>query len=298
MENSVQDQLKTMFNMQEALNVHTNGPDYKETKICAKTGKPIDYRMCAWMEAGEFIGSFDWKHWKHGKNDIENAKTELVDIWHFLMGMELIENGAPTDNTIENLSKYIAHPDVAEQNQNFDMLYLQTSIFPLTKEFAAHVLNESSNLTKLGNDTGIFNDFVRLCFATGLSFNELFQRYIIKNTLNKFRQDNGYAEGTYTKIWAWGEEDNVFAVKFATALAQNLTSENLYGVLDYFYKVTLPEFDCFSGLTEEEAQAILSNVGMSIKLSGGTNFIDRNGSPAELSFPSASHVDTIVVGNK
>lgn len=36
----------------------------------------------------------------------------------------------------------------------------------------------------------------------------LFESYVGKNVLNKFRQDNGYKEGTYIKIWKDGREDN------------------------------------------------------------------------------------------
>jgi hypothetical protein len=39
------------------------------------------------MEAAEAIDSFNWKHWKNieSEPDLDNAKVELVDIWHFIM---------------------------------------------------------------------------------------------------------------------------------------------------------------------------------------------------------------------
>ena len=40
-----------------------------------------------------------------------------------------------------------------------------------------------------------------------MDLNELFRQYVGKNTLNFFRQDHGYKEGSYIKIWN-GEEDN------------------------------------------------------------------------------------------
>ena len=52
------------------------------------------------------------------------------------------------------------------------------------------------------------DQFFRCCKLSGLSFTWLQKLYIGKNALNKLRQDNGYKEGTYTKIWN-GEEDNV-----------------------------------------------------------------------------------------
>ena len=41
-----------------------------------------------------------------------------------------------------------------------------------------------------------------------LSWDDLAKTYVGKNVLNRFRQANGYKEGTYIKIWQ-GEEDNV-----------------------------------------------------------------------------------------
>ena len=43
---------------------------------------------------------------------------------------------------------------------------------------------------------------------SGLDLNTLYKLYVGKNILNQFRQDNGYKEGTYIKVWD-GEEDNV-----------------------------------------------------------------------------------------
>jgi len=208
--------------MQEALNVHTNGVYYRETNVCAKTGKPINYRRCAWMETAEFIDSFDWKHWKHGKDDLENAKTELVDIWHFLMSAELIENGMPDDSSLE-----YAHESISTNPYTHD-------IFAVADIFVCGVIGEP-NIFPRQEAEGVLSDFLLLCVLVGLSFDELYKKYIIKNTLNIFRQDHGYAEGTYIKIWADGKEDNVFANEFADALGDKLSKDELYGSLKDFY---------------------------------------------------------------
>jgi hypothetical protein len=48
-----------------------------------------------------------------------------------------------------------------------------------------------------------------------LDFNEFYERYILKNVLNLFRQKNGYQEGTYIKNWGKDKiEDNVFLTKY------------------------------------------------------------------------------------
>ena len=43
--------------------------------------------------------------------------------------------------------------------------------------------------------------------ASDLSFDQLYRMYVGKNVLNFFRQDHGYKDGSYVKVWD-GREDN------------------------------------------------------------------------------------------
>jgi hypothetical protein len=43
--------------------------------------------------------------------------------------------------------------------------------------------------------------------ASNLSFDQLYRMYVGKNVLNFFRQDHGYKDGSYIKVWD-GREDN------------------------------------------------------------------------------------------
>ena len=52
--------------------------------------------------------------------------------------------------------------------------------------------------------------------ALPMDLDALFDLYIGKNVLNRFRQDNGYKSGTYQKVWS-GREDNEHLIE---ALAQ------------------------------------------------------------------------------
>lgn len=62
--------------------------------------------------------------------------------------------------------------------------------------------------------------FVVLCDAVGLSFLDLYFQYVGKAALNRFRWNNGYADGTYVKIWD-GREDNEWLTEI---LNQNTAS--------------------------------------------------------------------------
>ncbi len=53
-----------------------------------------------------------------------------------------------------------------------------------------------------------------------MDLDELFRQYVGKNTLNFFRQDHGYKDGTYIKVWH-GEEDNEVLAKVVKVLDAN-----------------------------------------------------------------------------
>ncbi|MFY9093562.1 deoxyuridinetriphosphatase, partial [Aliarcobacter butzleri] len=57
--------------------------------------------------------------------------------------------------------------------------------------------------------------------------------YIGKNCLNQFRQDNGYKEGTYIKVWN-GNEDNVVMVDLLEKM-EDVSFDDLYSKLKEEY---------------------------------------------------------------
>lgn len=64
-----------------------------------------------------------------------------------------------------------------------------------------------------------------------MSWEVLFRQYVGKNVLNFFRQDHGYKEGTYIKVWADGREDNEHLVEIMQAV--DAKADN---VADLFYQ--------------------------------------------------------------
>ena len=57
--------------------------------------------------------------------------------------------------------------------------------------------------------------------------------YISKNCLNQFRQDNGYKEGHYIKVWN-GNEDNVVMVDLLEKM-DDVSFDDLYSKLKEEY---------------------------------------------------------------
>jgi hypothetical protein len=68
---------------------------------------------------------------------------------------------------------------------------------------------------------------------SNLDLTSLYRLYVGKNILNRFRQDHGYKEGHYIKVWN-GEEDNV-AMKRLWEEKGDMTPEELYEGLKAAY---------------------------------------------------------------
>jgi len=72
----------------------------------------------------------------------------------------------------------------------------------------------SKAVTSKAFDAIAFADCMRLM---DMDLDELFRQYVGKNTLNFFRQDHGYKDGTYIKVWH-GEEDNEVLARLVNSL--------------------------------------------------------------------------------
>lgn len=81
------DQLRELFRMQKALNarigVHTDAMTEAE-----KTQWILNYCRALSQELAELTDSVPWKWWaKYQKFDEQNAKVEVVDLFHFLISI-------------------------------------------------------------------------------------------------------------------------------------------------------------------------------------------------------------------
>ena len=87
MSESPKDKFEELFRMQQALNsrigVHTAGMSEEE-----QTKWLLNYSRAMSQEMAELIDSVPWKWWaKYQKFDAQNAKVEVVDLFHFLISM-------------------------------------------------------------------------------------------------------------------------------------------------------------------------------------------------------------------
>ncbi len=199
MSSKMQNQIKEMFELQNKLNINTNGEEW--INGVTKDNRKIDWFRCIYMEAAEAIDSLNWKHWKdiNKPDDMDNAKIEIVDIWHFVMSQLIKEARGKEQKAIKRFT--INRRDI---------------FFPKMKEDPQNLIKslEALMLSALRKDTNkIIENYILIVehpqYQELWNFQEVYALYIGKNCLNQFRQDNGYKEGTYKKLWN-DKEDNVY----------------------------------------------------------------------------------------
>lgn len=210
---------------QNELNIVTCGTDWK--KGFTDMDKPIMWRNCIEMEISELIDSTPWKHWKKidGKIDMINIHIELADIWHFILS-GVMEESPEKD--------YEFHASII--NNDYFQATRENNDFPVKTidivEYCREIKRESLKKEKIIN-TSLISAFFELCSILDFTVDNLFKLYFAKGVLNKFRQDNGYKEGTYIKVWD-GEEDNKFM--YELTIDKNVHHNDLYSRLEKIYQ--------------------------------------------------------------
>ncbi len=214
----------TMITLQQQLNDNTNGIGWEDGKT--KQGKIIDWKRCIYLESAELVESYPWKHWKNidATVDYENIKIELVDIWHFVMSEMLRVNKIEGKSlSIEELARE------AEQIISYIVTNREEDYYKQIESIEKFIKELFCNF----NLDNFIKSYFELNIKLGLSFDELYKLYIGKNILNQFRQDNGYKDGSYIKVWS-GKEDNVVMQEILDNL-DNITPENLVNELNKRY---------------------------------------------------------------
>jgi len=217
-----------MLLLQQQLNDATNGEGWEQGTT--KNGKLIDWRRCTYLECAELIESYPWKHWKNidAKPDYANIKIEAVDIWHFIMSQGLEDYKMQSLGSIEDLA--------ANTNALPNFQIFTADIKPTTKDNYAQieVVEHLMKTLFCGESTEkLMEAFIDVAVQSDLNLDALYTLYVGKNILNKFRQDHGYKEGSYIKIWN-SEEDNV-TMQRVLEENEDISPDGLYKALEKAY---------------------------------------------------------------
>ena len=171
-----ENQISQMLIMQDAMNSRVSDT-WRENGY--------EWYRAIWVECAEMLDHHGWKWWKHQEIDVAQVQLELVDIFHFGLSLRLM-SGASVEQISKKLAKEL-HQGTGENDFKIALESLASAAVT-DKAFDAKALADCMSLMNMDLD-------------------ELFRQYVGKNTLNFFRQDHGYKDGSYIKVWH-GQEDN------------------------------------------------------------------------------------------
>ncbi len=222
--------IKEMLYLQQQLNDDTNGIGWE--KGTTKDGKLINWKRCIYMECAELIDSFAWKHWKaiNAPLDVDNIAIEIVDIWHFIMSLGLENYKINAIGNIDNLSDDIVATSGFNEFCKEPYNIKEYSIYEIIHDTEL-IIHRCSGFNL--NLFDLLRDYFRVALKCGVNLQKLFDIYIGKNVLNKFRQDHGYKDGTYKKNWN-GVEDNVVMNEILQSGVNSV--DEIYSKLEICYK--------------------------------------------------------------
>ncbi|WP_439107316.1 dUTP diphosphatase [Congregibacter sp.] len=172
----MQEALTTMLRMQDRMNTRVH-PEWISQNFA--------WHRAIWVECAELVDHHGYKWWKHQDPDLEQVQLEVIDIWHFGMSAYFRQ-----DSTAEQLA--------AEIMESWPSPATELSVLDSAEALAA---------VAAGEKRFCIASFASLLRAASLDFSGLCRQYLGKNVLNFFRQDHGYKDGSYRKLWD-GREDN------------------------------------------------------------------------------------------
>ncbi len=166
----------------------------------------VSFTRALWIECAELIDHVGYKWWKKQEPDLQQIKLEIVDIFHFGLSHSMTTGQVLNDFGFFNSLN--APPQFDDQKELVEIIAAEA----LRGEF-------------------YWDKFASLCFAFDLLFDELYSLYVAKNVLNIFRQEHGYKEGTYRKIWNGLEDNEVLS----NVIKEFNTYDDIYSALEKLY---------------------------------------------------------------
>lgn len=197
--------LLAMLQLQDEMNTRVH-PAWRE--------QGYEWYRAIWIECAELMDHFGWKWWKKQSPDREQVVLELIDIWHFGLS-SLLQVESSVDAIADQLERAMTatapKQDFREDVETFVQQILTSRKF----------------------DPALFNQL--LCHMD-ISLDQLYRSYVGKNVLNFFRQDKGYKEGAYVKVWQ-EREDNMHLVEILEVLDSSSATyrQDIYQALSERY---------------------------------------------------------------
>ncbi len=240
--------------LQDKLNKELAKRDDYASTLRVENGKFINYGNCILSESDEIRNSTPWKHWKFSAAiDKENLNLEIADMLHFGPSIDLIADAFDEEKVcecsylslvnnisdlLEGIEYVIDGNDEIELTDLINIINHSINLNGVTLSMLFYKMKYSDNeittdtIRSLTMEIMLLSIFIhQLTFNTTIdeAIKTIYSTYIIKNTLNKFRNNNGYNTGEYIKIWD-GDEDNMVAMSIMFE-HNDYTPEELYNAL-------------------------------------------------------------------
>lgn len=236
----LRDIMEVILNNQNTLNTQA----YDSAWIGhAKSGK-FDYPLATGHEIVEFSNSWNqWCWWSKSvpnEHDMLNMKIECVDALHFILSSLIAEN---TDSNGNNDIPVLA-------DRVSDFLVLAQINTPILESEDAKKSYEKSLIKQLliyaggggggqQSEYAVYNLYRLVISACNMGFKQFSTMYLAKSVLNRFRQENGYREKKYRKMWTLKLEDNHVMMQWISKQATPPSEEQIKEFLASEYREVL-----------------------------------------------------------
>lgn len=198
-------QLQVMLKLQDEMNSKVH-PTWREQNFA--------WFRALWIECGELIDHYGYKWWKKQDADMQQVQLEVVDIWHFGLSMRI------DGRDFSTIADEMANEINSWKPQNLGLI-------EATEQLVASVL------VKKQFHAG---EFIQLMQAAEMDMGNLFKQYVGKNILNRFRQDNGYKDGSYIKTWHQREDNEHLSEVLQSLPVNENFAEAVYQALQTIYQ--------------------------------------------------------------
>jgi len=204
----MKDKLLVMLELQDSMNSRVN-TNWRQANN--------EWYRAIWTECAEMLDHYGWKWWKHQQPDLDQVRLELVDILHFAMSDYLLQDGDNEEVAARILDEMACPGKIDDMRQAIESMAQST------------IANQSMH----------FSGFANIMRLIEMDFDQLYRMYVGKNVLNFFRQDHGYRDGSYIKVWQ-DREDNEHLAELLASLDSDSVEfkDQLYQGLQSRYPAT------------------------------------------------------------
>lgn len=206
----MKDKLLVMLELQDAMNSRVNS-NWRQANN--------EWYRAIWTECAEMLDHYGWKWWKHQQPDLDQVRLELVDILHFAMSDYLLQDDDNDEIAARILDEMACPGKIDDMRQAIESMAQST------------IADQSMH----------FSGFANIMRLIEMDFDQLYRMYVGKNVLNFFRQDHGYRDGSYIKVWQ-DREDNEHLAELLASLDSDSAQfkEQVYQGLESLYPDNYP----------------------------------------------------------